>query len=96
MSNKIRSFTKLKEGETLEDNVEIYEELDYRYIPVQPLQLPEVPTDDESTEWFKNRGDIILCLVIGCLLVFITIVWAIYTLTARGSQNVDNITKNLL
>jgi len=39
MSDKIRSFKKLKEGETLEANVEIYEELDYRYVPVQPLQL---------------------------------------------------------
>ena len=90
MSDKIRSFTKLKEGETLEANVEIYEDLDYRYVPVQPLQLPEVPINDESTEWFKNRGDLILCLVIGCLLVLITIVWAIYTLIARVSQNVGN------
>jgi len=84
MSQQIRVFRKLKKREVLETSVEIYDELDYRFVPVWPLEIQEIEKNIQKTVYFKHTGALSKYLVTGFALVLITIILASYFITGTG------------
>jgi len=83
MSQQIRVFRKLKKQEVLDPSAEIYDELDYRFVPVWPLKIQEFE-EKKKTVYFKFTGALSKCLVTGLIIVLITIILASFILTGTG------------
>ena len=74
--NRTRIFKKLKQAEIFaETTAEIYEEIDYRYVPVESFQMSEIKRDNKK--WSVScavKCAISFCVVIlGIFLVLLAI-----------------------
>ena len=76
MSNKdrMRTFKKIKQHEIVQ-TAEIYEELNYTHVPVQPFHMFETKREKKLTEFCAVRICFASVVFFGIFLTLLIIVW---------------------